>query len=112
MSTRDESRPDLMPGTLDLLILQTLRRREMHGYGIAQRLREVSEDVLRVEEASLPGAPAAPPQRMGGGHVGRHREQSSRALLPADRGGTPGACVANGRYTRLTLAILRVLETP
>ncbi|MCP5113843.1 MAG: PadR family transcriptional regulator [bacterium] len=47
------SHNDLVPGTLDLLILQTLKRREMHGYGIAQSIRLVSEDVLQVEEGSL-----------------------------------------------------------
>jgi PadR family transcriptional regulator, regulatory protein PadR len=45
--------PELLPGTLDLLILQTLRAGAMHGYGIAQRLKDVSEDVLQVGESSL-----------------------------------------------------------
>jgi len=43
----------LLPGTLDLLILRALRSGTMHGYGIAQRLREVSHDVLQVGESSL-----------------------------------------------------------
>jgi len=45
--------PELLPGTLDLLILKTLAREPMHGYGIAQHLRIVSEDVLQVGESSL-----------------------------------------------------------
>ena len=45
--------PDLLPGTLDLLILRTLMRGEMHGYGIAQHLKVTSEDVLQVGESSL-----------------------------------------------------------
>src|SRR6188472_3474707 len=45
--------PDLLPGTLDLLILKTLGRGRMHGYGIAQHLQQVSEDVLQVGESSL-----------------------------------------------------------
>jgi transcriptional regulator len=45
--------PDLLPGTLDLLILKTLVRGEMHGYGIAQHLKSVSNDVLQVGESSL-----------------------------------------------------------
>lgn len=44
---------ELLPGTLDLLILRTLAAGRMHGYGIAQRLKEVSEDVLKVGESSL-----------------------------------------------------------
>jgi len=44
---------DLLPGTLDLLILKTLAPGAEHGYGIAQRLRAVSDDVLQVGESSL-----------------------------------------------------------
>ena len=44
---------DLLPGTLDLLILKTLAGEPQHGYGIAQRLKVLSEDVLQVEEGSL-----------------------------------------------------------
>ncbi len=45
--------PELLPGTLDMLILRTLVRGPMHGYGIARRLEQVSENVLRVGESSL-----------------------------------------------------------
>jgi PadR family transcriptional regulator PadR len=44
---------ELLPGTLDLLILRTLMTGRMHGYGIAQRMKEVSGDVLQVGESSL-----------------------------------------------------------
>lgn len=44
---------DLLPGTLDLLILRTLARGQAHGYGIAQHLKNVSGDVLQVGESSL-----------------------------------------------------------
>ncbi len=44
---------ELLPGTLDLLVLRTLTRGPMHGYGIAQRLKELSSDVLHVGESSL-----------------------------------------------------------
>src|SRR6202041_3858640 len=47
------NKPELMPGTLDMLILQTLKRAPLHGYGIAQSLKRVSDDVLTVEEGSL-----------------------------------------------------------
>src|SRR5262245_31495732 len=49
---RDQS-PELLPGTLDLLILKTLAAGSRHGYAIAQRLREVSDEVLQVGESSL-----------------------------------------------------------
>src|SRR6266404_4911895 len=44
---------ELLPGTLDLLILKALARGAMHGYGIAQHLKTVSGDVLQVGESSL-----------------------------------------------------------
>jgi PadR family transcriptional regulator, regulatory protein PadR len=45
--------PDLLPGTLDLLILRLLSADSMHGYGLAQRLKMLSRDVLQVGESSL-----------------------------------------------------------
>ena len=47
------NRPDILPNTLDLLILRTLTHGALHGYAIAQRLRVVSEDVVQVGESSL-----------------------------------------------------------
>jgi len=44
---------DLFPGTLEMLILITLRREPLHGYAIAQRIQQNSDDLLRVEEGSL-----------------------------------------------------------
>jgi DNA-binding PadR family transcriptional regulator len=44
---------DLLPGTLDLLILKTLAAGPQHGYGIAQRLKQISDEVLQVGESSL-----------------------------------------------------------
>ena len=44
---------ELLQGTLDMLILQTLTRAPMHGYGIALSIKRVSDDVLTVEEGSL-----------------------------------------------------------
>lgn len=44
---------DLLQGTLDLLILRTLALEPMHGWGIAQRIQQVSKDVLQVGQGSL-----------------------------------------------------------
>jgi PadR family transcriptional regulator PadR len=44
---------DLLPGTLDMLVLRTLVREPMHGYGIAERVKDLSHDVLQVGESSL-----------------------------------------------------------
>jgi PadR family transcriptional regulator, regulatory protein PadR len=47
------TKPDLLPGTLDMLILKTLTRSPQHGYGIALAIKRLSNDVLTVEEGSL-----------------------------------------------------------
>ena len=48
-----KARTDLMQGTLELLILKTLSRDSMHGYGIAQRIHEAADDLLKIEDGSL-----------------------------------------------------------
>ena len=47
------TKAELLQGTLDLLILKTLKRQALHGYAIAQQIQERSEDALVVEEGSL-----------------------------------------------------------
>jgi PadR family transcriptional regulator PadR len=44
---------DILQGTLDLLILKTLALEPMHGWGIAQRIQQVSKEVLQVQQGSL-----------------------------------------------------------
>lgn len=53
MVQRMAHKADLLPGTLDLLILKTLARAPLHGYGIALAIKRLSDDVLTVEEGSL-----------------------------------------------------------
>jgi transcriptional regulator len=48
-----KNRNELLPGTLEMLILKTLSIESMHGYGIAQHLQAISADVLTIEEGSL-----------------------------------------------------------
>src|SRR5688500_16802383 len=47
------AKPDLIQGTLDMLILRTVALEPMHGFAIAKRIEQVSEDALRVEHGSL-----------------------------------------------------------
>ena len=44
---------DLLQGTLDLLVLKTLELQPMHGWGISQRIQQISQDVLQVNQGSL-----------------------------------------------------------
>ena len=48
-----EAKSDLLQGTLDVLILKTLSNGSMHGWGISQRIQQLSEDVLAINQGSL-----------------------------------------------------------
>jgi len=48
-----QSKSDLLQGTLDMLILKTLSLEPLHGWGIAQRIQQISKDVLQVNQGSL-----------------------------------------------------------
>src|ERR1044071_3911545 len=51
--TNDQSRLDLLQGTLDLLILRALRGGAMHGWAISERIQQISQEVLQVNQGSL-----------------------------------------------------------
>jgi transcriptional regulator len=53
MTNAPDPRKDLFPGALEMMILQTLGRQPLHGYGLVQHIQRVSNDLLRVEEGSL-----------------------------------------------------------
>ncbi len=90
---RDSLKVDLLPGTLDLLILKTLLLGPRHGYGIAQHIQRLSAEALRVEEGSL--YPALQRLRV------RGFVSAAWKLTPTRR---------RARYYRLTRAGRRQLE--
>jgi transcriptional regulator len=49
----NEHRSDLFPGALEMMILQTLRRGPLHGYALAQAIKQASDELVHVEEGSL-----------------------------------------------------------
>jgi PadR family transcriptional regulator, regulatory protein PadR len=103
--------PDLLPGTLDLLILRTLQRESKHGYGIAQHLRLASEDVLQVGESSL--YPALQRLLLNGwvkaawGVSDNNRRARYYALTPAGR---KQLAAERQEFDHLILAIQKVLN--
>ena len=50
---RNTERRDLFPGALEMMILQSLRIRPMHGYALVKHIKEVSDELLQIEEGSL-----------------------------------------------------------
>jgi PadR family transcriptional regulator len=51
--TRNPEYRDLFPGALEMMILQSLRSKPMHGYALAKHIKQVSEELLQIEEGSL-----------------------------------------------------------
>ncbi len=51
--TKPSSRRDLFPGALEIMILQSLRLKPMHGYALVRHIQKVSDDLLTIEEGSL-----------------------------------------------------------
>ena len=107
----DKEPPDLLPGTLDLLILKTLMRGTMHGYGIAEHLKNISQDVLQVGESSL--YPALQRLLLQGwvkaewGASDNNRRARFYTLTPSGR---KRLASEREEFDRLILAIHKVLE--
>jgi PadR family transcriptional regulator len=104
---------DLVQGTLDLLILKTLVLEPMHGWGIAQRIRQVSKDVLQVNQGALyPALHRLEQQgwiRAKWGESENNRRAKFYALTPD---GVKYLRQERAQWKRLSLAIELVLETP
>ena len=104
--------PDLLPGTLELLILKTVAAGPQHGYGIAQRLRTLSDDVLQVGESSL--YPALQRLLLKGwvkaewGASENNRRARYYTLTPAGR---KQLAIERQDFDHLILAIHKVLNT-
>jgi PadR family transcriptional regulator PadR len=104
--------PDLLPGTLDLLILKTVARGEMHGYGIAQHLRTVSQDVLQVGESSL--YPALQRLLLNGwvkAEWGASENNRRARYYTITAAGKRRLAAERDEFDRLVLAIQQVLAT-
>jgi PadR family transcriptional regulator PadR len=104
--------PDVLQGTLDLLILKTLAARgPLHGYGIASHIQRVSEEALRVEEGSLyPGLHRIEQQgwiRAEWRVTDNNRRARFYALTPAGR---KQLAAEEKSWTELTAAVARVLR--
>ena len=107
---KDKIRNELLPGTLDMLVLKTLTHGHLHGYAIAQLLLQISGDVLQVEEGSL--YPALQRLELNGwiegdwGMSANNRRARFYKLTPEGR---KKLSAETERYKQMTGAIARVL---
>src|SRR5258708_3322914 len=112
MGRRPAPPAEILPGTLDMLILRVLAPGAQHGYGIAQRLRLISEDVLQVGESSL--YPALQRLLLNGwvradwGTSDNNRRARYYTLTPAGR---KQLAAERLEFSRIIGAIQKVLET-
>jgi PadR family transcriptional regulator PadR len=106
-----DSHLDLLQGTLDMLLLKALQLEPLHGYAIARRVQQLSEDALRVEEGSLYPALHRIEER---GFVESDwgiSENNRRArYYRLTRAGRKRLEAEAGEWKRLSLAITRVME--
>lgn len=107
-----DNKLELLQGTLDMLVLKVLSRNELHGYGIARRIQEISEDVLKVEEGSLYPALYRMEQKgwieSSWGLSENNRRAKYYRLTPT---GQQQLVLETSDWEALSIAISRVLQT-
>ena len=107
-----QEKSDLLQGTLDLLVLKTLALEPMHGYGVAKRIQQISDDVLQVNQGSL--YPALLRLQQNGwisaewGASEKNRRAKYYSLTPAGR---KQLVAETENWERLAAAVFRLLQT-
>ena len=107
---RKPQKNDSLPGSLDMLILRTLSRRDLHGYGIVQFIQQSSDNELLVEEGSL--YPALQRLELNGwiaGVWGVTSNNRRARIYKITAAGRKQLALETGKYAKLTLAIARVM---
>jgi transcriptional regulator len=112
MADKNNKDGELLQGTLDMLVLKSLVRGPMHGYGVAEWIEQTSEEVLRVEEGAL--YPALHRLELRGllaakwGISENNRRAKYYSLTAAGR---RHLAVETARWDRVAAAIARCLQT-
>jgi transcriptional regulator len=106
----EKPKADLLPGTLDMLVLKILMRGHLHGYAIAQLVQQLSDDLLRVEEGSL--YPALQRLELNGWIEGEwglsaHNRRARFYKLTPD--GRQHLAEESARYRQVTGAVARIM---
>lgn len=106
-----KQKSDLPQGTLDLLILKALSLSPMHGYGVGQRIQQLAEEMLQVEEGTLYPALYRIEQRGWIESEWGVSENNRRArFYKLTRAGRKQLAVEESQWERLTLAVAKVLQ--
>jgi len=106
------SKSDLLPGTLDMLVMKTLTRGHLHGYAIGQLIQQLSEDILQVEEGSL--YPALQRLELNGwieGEWGQSANNRRARFYKLTPDGRKKLSAETQRYHQVIGAIARVMGT-
>ena len=109
---KTKSKNELLPGTLEMLILKTLSIESMHGYGIAQHIQMLSADVLTIEEGSL--YPALQRMRVKGWVLTEWKISANNRrarFYTLTTAGKKQLGVEESRFSQMFGAIMRVMKT-
>ena len=107
---RKAQKNDSLPGSLDMLILRTLSRRDLHGYGIVQFIQHSSDNELLVEEGSLyPALQRLELNRWIDGAWGVTSNNRRARIYKITAAGRKQLVIETRKYAKLTLAIARVM---
>jgi transcriptional regulator len=104
-------RKDIPQGTLDLLILRILMREPMHGWGIMQRLRDLTGDVFQVAPGSLfPALQRMEERGWASGDWGTSENNRRAKYYAITAAGRRQLTAEQARWNTITLAVARVIE--
>lgn len=107
-----QSRTDLLQGTLELLILKTLSREAMHGYGIAQRIHQSVDDLIKIEDGSLyPALYRMEERRIIESEWGVSENGRRAKYYKLTRAGRKRLAEECANWERISEAVARVLQT-
>jgi transcriptional regulator len=103
---------DLLQGTLDLLILKTLALEPLHGWGIAQRIQQISQDSLQVQQGSLyPALHRLEQREWIAAEWGASENNRKAKYYRLTDSGRKQLGVETAKWERLSTAITHILET-
>jgi len=112
MPDTKDTRSDLLQGTLDLLILRTLAAGPMHGWGISQRIQQMSDSVLVVNQGSLyPALYRLEEEGWIAAEWGASENNRRAKFYELTRAGERQLAREQQNWQRLATAVFRVLET-